>query len=192
RVGEELHDNVGQLLSVVKWQLGVLEEEKIPQISEVSETVGKAIHELRALSKSLDGDVVKDFGLVSSLQHELGRIEYAGKCRTHLHVAGERGQADVQKEMVLFRIAQEVLNNALKHAHAQHLSVSLQYTPNTLLFSIEDDGKGFEMTAVKSRPIEASGAGLRNIQRRAELLGGTCRIESEIGGGTKVLLEIPL
>lgn len=190
RVGEELHDNIGQLLSVAKWQLNMTDDEPTPPVKEALSSLSKAINALRALSKSLDADVVADFGLVQSLRHELARIEQTGKCRTHLYVTGEAINILPQKEMVLFRIAQEALNNALKHAQAQNISVRLQYTAHGLLFEIEDDGRGFVADTLKDRPLESSGAGLRNIQRRAELIGGRCVWESNVGQGTRVRVSV--
>lgn len=193
-VGKELHDNIGQLLSVARLQLNILESEETPtftQVKEVNDVIAQTIDELRALSKSLDGDFVKDFGLVESLSHELGRIRQTGKYHTEIIHQGEPYRLEGKKEMVVFRVVQEILNNILKHAAAKNIKVLLQYQPETFVLIVQDDGRGFDKAQVLDKTLEVSGAGLRNIQRRTELLGGNCLIESTPGLGTKVQLLLP-
>ncbi len=193
-VGKELHDNIGQLLSVARLQLNILESEETPtltQVKEVNDVIAQTIDELRALSKSLDGDFVKDFGLVESLSHELGRIRQTGKYHTEIIHQGEPYRLEGKKEMVIFRVVQEILNNILKHAAAKNIKVLLQYQPEAFVLIVQDDGRGFDKAQVLDKTLEVSGAGLRNIQRRTELLGGNCLIESTPGLGTKVQLVLP-
>ncbi len=193
-VGKELHDNIGQLLSVARLQLNILESEETPtltQVKEVNDVIAQTIDELRALSKSLDGDFVKDFGLVESLSHELGRIRQTGKYLTEIIQQGEPYRLEGKKEMVVFRVVQEILNNILKHAAAKNIKILLQYQPETFVLIVQDDGRGFDKAQVLDKTLEVSGAGLRNIQRRTELLGGNCLIESTPGLGTKVQLLLP-
>lgn len=194
-ISGELHDNIGQLLSVARLQLNILEEEETTtpaQIREVNDVVDKTIQELRSLSKSLDGDFVKDFGLMESLSHELLRIRATGKYQTEIVIEGEPYRLEGQKEIVLFRVVQEILNNALKHAAAKHITVTLQYEPAQFTLRVQDDGKGFDIDTVMGREMSQSGAGLRNIKRRTELVGGSCKTESAPGSGTKVMLQLPV
>lgn len=194
-ISGELHDNIGQLLTLVRLKLNMLEvEETITpnQIEEVNEVVEKTIIELRGLSKSLDGDFVKNFGLVESLRHALGRISSTGKYQTDIFIEGEAYRLEGQKEIVLFRGVQEILSNVLKHAQAKYIKVSLQFTPAQFSLTVQDDGKGFDYEAVLGREMSKSGAGLRNIQRRTAMLGGTCKIETEIGKGSKIHLYLPI
>lgn len=193
-VSGELHDNIGQLLSVARLQLNMLEIETLPtteKIVEVNEVIAKTIHELRALSKSLDSDFVKDFGLVESLSHELQRIRSAGNYQTEIVVEGQAYRLDGQKEIVLFRVAQEILNNILKHAGAKNIQVKLHYMPEPFILTVQDDGKGFDYEAVLGREMSKSGAGLRNIQRRTEMLGGTCIFQTAQNKGTRVHIQLP-
>jgi two-component system, NarL family, sensor kinase len=193
RMGEELHDNIGQLLSLARFQLNILEEQPTTttsQIHEVNETMRQAIDELRALSKSLDGGFVQDFGLADSLTHELRRIRQTGKCQAQFSTQGEPYRLNAQKEMVLFRVAQELLNNVLKHAGASVLAVELQYTPAALRLSIEDNGQGFDYEAVISRKPTESGSGLRNIRRRTELIDGSYTLTTAAGRGTTAVVEV--
>jgi signal transduction histidine kinase len=195
RVGQELHDNIGQLLTLARMQLNLLETEPTitqHEIAPINDLIMQSINEVRALSKGLDGDFVQNFGLVESLSHELQRIRQVGKYQTEIEVAGEVVRLEGQKEIILFRIAQEILNNALKHASAKSIKAKLSYSATQLLFRIEDDGKGFDSQEMLGREMSKAGAGLRNIQRRAELLGGNCQIESIVGKGTLIELQIPI
>ncbi|NBB18559.1 sensor histidine kinase [Runella sp. CRIBMP] len=194
-ISGELHDNIGQLLSVARLQLNMLEDEETAtptQIREVNDVIDKTIHELRALSKSLDGDFVKDFGLMESLSHELQRIRATSKYQTEIITEGEPYRLEGQKEIVLFRVVQEILNNTLKHAAAKNINVTLHYEPTQFTLTVQDDGKGFDIGKVMGREMTESGAGLRNIKRRTELIGGNCHLESTLGIGTKIRLQLPV
>lgn len=194
-ISGELHDNIGQLLSVARLHLNMLEEEETAtpaQIREVNEVIDKAIQELRSLSKSLDGDFVKDFGLMESLSHELLRIRATGKYQTEIVIEGDPYRLEGQKEIVLFRVVQEILNNTLKHAAAKHITVTLHYESAQFTLTVQDDGKGFDIDTVMGREMSQSGAGLRNIKRRTELVGGSCKTESAPGSGTKLMLQLPV
>ena len=195
QLGRELHDNIGQLLSVLRINLNVLEEmvedegTKV-QIAESNQIVEQTIADVRALTKSLDGDFVKDFGLIDSLSHELLRIRKTRRYQTEITTSGTPYSLGYQHEIVLFRIAQEIINNALKHAAATTLHVSVGYEPTNFGITIKDNGKGFDYEGVMRNELSKSGAGLRNIQRRAELIGGKCVVESKINEGTTVCIKI--
>jgi two-component system, NarL family, sensor kinase len=194
-ISGELHDNIGQLLTLVRLKLNMLEvEEAITpnQIEEVNEVVEKTIVELRGLSKSLDGDFVENFGLIDNLTHLLQRISSTGKYQTDIFIEGETYRLAGQKEIVLFRVVQEILSNILKHAQAKYIKVSLQFTPTQFNLIVQDDGKGFDYEAVLGREMSKSGAGLRNIQRRTEMLGGTCTFKTSVGEGTAVEIQMPM
>jgi two-component system, NarL family, sensor kinase len=194
-VGEELHDNIQQMLLVVKLYLSMLERdlntpETQQQAQEITELVNQTMSELRAMSKSLDSDAVKDFGLEQSLAYELQRIRKSRRYETELRITGERYSLGYQQEIVLFRVVQEIVSNALKHAGAKHLSVRLDYQPQRFHLTVADNGKGFDYEQVTQQDIDGTGAGLRNIRRRTELIGGTCTYQSTIGQGTTVLIEL--
>ena len=142
------------------------------------------------MTKSLDGDFVKDFGLEESISHELQRIRKTKKFETEISVLGTKKALGYEVEIVLFRIVQEVLNNALKHSKAKNIDVVLHYLPTSFELSIKDNGKGFDLQNAHSLTINSSGAGLRNMQRRMELIGGKCTIKSVLGEGTEVQLYL--
>jgi signal transduction histidine kinase len=192
-IGQELHDNIGQLLSVAKINLNVLEESNNVEhehIKQTNDIISQSISDLRALTKSLDGDFVKDFGLEESISHELQRIRKTKRFQTEISVLGTKRKLGYEIEIVLFRIVQEALNNAIKHSKAKNIDIVLQYFPTSFELSVKDNGKGFDLENVSPKSINSSGAGLRNMQRRMELIGGKCTVKSVLGEGTGVLLEL--
>jgi signal transduction histidine kinase len=188
-VGQELHDNIGQLLSLGKLNIHVLqmqplEKEQADSVHEISTILSDTLQEVRSLTKSLDGDFVKDFGLISSLRNELNRIDKSKKIKASFLSEIEKTSLGFQKEIVLFRMSQEVLTNALKHARAKHIRAQVKKTmTNQIQLILSDDGIGFDATRF-SDTIDDSGAGLRNIQRRAKLIEFDVNIVTSPGQGT--------
>ncbi len=188
-VGQELHDNIGQLLSLGKLNLHILqmqplEKEQAASVTEISQILSDTLQEVRALTKSLDGDFVKDFGFISSLKNELNRINKTKKIIGSFHSEIEKTNLGFQKEIVLFRMSQEVLTNALKHARAKNIRAHIKRTINNQIqLILSDDGIGFDLSRF-SDSIDESGAGLRNIQRRAKLIDFEVQIVSSPGQGT--------
>ena len=195
QIAEELHDNIGQLLTVAIMRLNALEDDvKAPaekeSVQQTRELIRTIIGDVRTLSKTLDFDTVQRFGLVPSLTLELERIQRVGRVQTHFTTAGEPYSLGEQTEIVLLRMAQESLNNALKHARARSLTVSATYQPTTFLLTIADDGRGFSVEEAMAQPLSQAGAGLSNLHRRAGLLGGTCTVVSQVGSGTRVEIRL--
>ncbi|GAB3048573.1 sensor histidine kinase [Spirosoma pulveris] len=195
QIGEELHDNIGQLLSIARINLHIVEEAGIPSpqivnIQQANELVGQSIHELRALTKSLDGDFVKDFGLQDSLAQELKRIRNTGRYKTEINVSGTSFSLGFQREIVLYRVVQELIQNTIKHAAATQITIQLNFEPDLFNLTLQDNGKGFDYLSIIQKPINQSGAGLRNIYRRINLIGGSCAFDSAVGHGTSVVISI--
>lgn len=196
QIAGELHDNIGQLLFVAKINLDIFAESLQPgedqeKIVEANEIVGQSIIELRSLVKSFDGDFVKDFGLYESISNVLVRIKKTKKCEVEMHLTGEPYPLGYDKEIVLFRIGQEVLNNTLKHAHATKILVQIEYRSEDFIFCIKDDGCGFDFQPVANGDMSISGAGLRNMQRRTTLIGATFSLKTAIGQGTEIEITLP-
>ncbi|WP_080055114.1 sensor histidine kinase [Spirosoma aerolatum] len=196
QVGHDLHDNIGQLLTVTLMRLNALEDETEhsdlqPSIQQTRDLVNSIITEVRALSKTLDHDTVNRFGLLPSLQFELDRIQRVGKIQTQLIPLGNSYSLGEQVETVLLRMTQESLNNALKHARARTIKIRAEYKPDKFLLSIADDGRGFQVDEVMNRPLTEAGAGLNNLYRRAGLFGGDCQIISQPGVGTRIEISMP-
>lgn len=191
-ISQEIHDNIGQVLSLVKLNISKLKLYDKNRWDESIEDSGillnKAIIDLRDLSKSLNTDYILDKGLLSSIEYELELIKKYGGYETELIIHGEEHRMEPQKELVLFRICQEAFNNIMKHAEATFISVTANYA-GALELIIRDNGKGFN-TAGSQINGERDGLGLKNILNRSALLGGYCEINSN-HNGTEVKLVIP-
>lgn len=193
-ISQEIHDNIGQALTLAKLNLNTMpaaNDEQQQKITTTKELVSKAIVDLRDLSRSLNTDYILDMGLPKAVEYELGLISKAAAVTTNLHVNGEPFRPERQKELILFRIVQEVLNNIVKHAEAKNISAGIDYNDNNLELSITDDGKGFETEQVQQDAEAGTGLGLRNMQSRAKLIGAVFSISSADGKGTTVKIRLP-
>lgn len=196
-IGQELHDNIGQLLTVVTYQLNGLEDDLAetqyqPYLHQSTDLLADIIQAVRQLSKSLDHQNVHRFGLQESIAQELNRIQRIGKITTTIQTSGEPYTLNDQVLTMLFRMTQESLNNALKHAKCQQITVSLNYGLDAFNLTIADNGQGFSIAEAENRSIEKGGSGLRNMAHRAKLLGGTYQVNSQSGTGTSVSIQIPI
>jgi len=188
-LGHELHDNIGQLLVSAKLLIGVTQREiqnPIDSLNAAEETVGKAIKELRSLSKLLDKEWLEQFDFIYNLQAEVERIK-ATKFLDISFSHTEKIFLQPEEQIILFRIVQEALQNSIKHSKANKIVVSVSHTISTLMVSIIDNGKGF-----KDNEMGLKGLGLKNMKHRVHLLGGLIRWDSFAGIGTTVIINLPL
>lgn len=183
-ISQEIHDNVGQVLSLAKLNLGTLPNSTDPKVQDTKELVSKAIKDLRSLSHSLHSDVIAELGLQQSIANELNIIGNTQVFETELKTTGPVFKIDSQKEMVLFRIVQEALNNCIKYSAAKKITVVLQYQPQLFTLQVQDNGKGFNAH-------ENIGIGMKSMLNRAQLIGGTFSLKSTEGQGTVVTVELP-
>lgn len=187
----EIHDNVGQLLSVAKMQLNMVQmslpEKHQKQINETGEIIGKSLQELRGLAKSLNPDTIKNKGLIGSLKLEVERYNRLNFIDAILKVSEDIFDLSNEKEIILFRILQEFCNNSLKYSKAKNLTVELNYKPSHLDIFIEDDGIGFDMNDTANH----DGIGLMNMKSRTKLIGATFEMRSIENKGTKLYISCP-
>lgn len=181
-VGRELHDNIGQLLSLAKLYLGSSRPEKQ---SEGRDTINQVITEVRALSKNLNLDWVESLTIEEFIEQQLAKIESTGYCKTNLEFESELGDLPKDQKLVLIRVIQEVINNALKHALPDLISIKIKRNDLQRVIEIQDNGKGFD-TSIKSQ-----GSGMFNLKKRMETIGGDFNISSSIGKGTLIHLLLP-
>ncbi|MGC4232506.1 MAG: sensor histidine kinase [Niabella sp.] len=191
-ISRELHDNVGQQLSLAKLNLGTLKEiHNIPdkeKIESARELVSNSIYQIRSISKTLLGEKVSSIGIAEAIKNEVERISKLGLLTINLSFSRDHFSLDDQKEIILFRIVQEALNNIIKHAAASIVNISLDDEADHLKILIEDNGKGFKLAGEST-----SGIGLMNMKNRAHTIGADLFIESTPGQGTsiKILLKKP-
>jgi two-component system, NarL family, sensor kinase len=194
-ISREIHDNISISLTLAKLQLNTLSYADVNSlqktvISSVN-LISKSIVELSDLSKSFNTEAIRENGLYNTLRLEIERIERTGLYQTEFKVVGTPVFMQAQKELILFRIAQEVLNNVLKHAQAKKITISLCYEPNRLVLSITDDGKGFNPDLIAADRKKSMRAGLANIKSRASAIDGSAVIQSIPGNGTIICIEVP-
>lgn len=190
-ISQEIHDNVGQVLSLAKLNLGTITgtENDLNQskINDTKQLVSKAINDLRDLSRSLYGNKIAELGLADAIDNELKILQNSGQFKTSFTKVGEPFKLEPQKEMVIYRMLQESLNNAIKHSKAQNIDVTLHYGVGLFSLSITDDGIGFD---THNLPVANLGMGLKSMQNRAAMIGGIFSIISGIEKGTQITIEV--
>lgn len=193
-ISQEIHDNIGQVLTLAKLNLNTVGTD-IPEpagekVLRSKELVSKAISDLRDLSKSLNTDMVKELGLYEIVQRELIMVSRSGQFQANFTADGDPQRFDKQKELIIFRIFQELLHNIIKHSNAKTINVQLVYTTGQFGLTVYDDGKGFDTASLSTE--QSFGLGLRNMQNRATLIGATLQLHSVPGQGTTAYIELPL
>lgn len=192
-ISQELHDNIGQMLSVAKISLAVLPLEKTHEawepIQHSRQLLNKAIGDLSQLTKSLHTDRITDIGLSEAIRFEVESIRKLGILDIVFEVHGQEFAFDGQRKIFLFRIFQEIFNNMLKHSQAKQVKVSLNYSQdNTFAMIIEDDGIGFNVNEKLQSANSSSGVGLKSLFNRAKLVGATLTMDSAPQKGTKTTI----
>lgn len=191
-ISREIHDNIGLSLTLAKLQLNTMIGTTQVVNSDIKATVAlisKTIIDLSYLSKSLNSDAIKANGLYNTLKIETSKIQRAGIDKIDFVVRGNVRFLDASKELILYRIAQETLNNALRHAGASKIQVTLDYGDKNLELSIEDNGIGFDTQALELKVLPT---GIGNMRKRAEVLNGIFTIHSQPGNGTIVSITVPI
>lgn len=192
-ISREIHDNIGLSLTLAKLNLNTINWDDISrtqeQVAGSVNFISQAIEDLSHISKTLHTDFIREHGLLKALELEINKIQKLKIFSLNFEVNGAPVFMQTQKELVLFRIMQEVLNNCIKHAQANSINVLLNYKDNEVLIEINDDGKGFSINSNSEKP--GTGTGLLNIVRRAAYINGDCHVDSEPGKGTKVTMQIP-
>jgi signal transduction histidine kinase len=195
RLARDLHDSVTQALygitlhAQVARRLLVAGDVAIAATSlgALQNTAQEALDEMRLLIFELRPPILEQVGLVAALRARLNAVEGRANLQTKL-IGDGVGDLPSPVEQALYRIAQEALNNALKHAHARRITVWLQQSQVSVILEITDDGVGFEPAVAR----ENGGLGLRGIAERVAQLDGTLTIESAAGAGTQLRVEISL
>lgn len=194
-IAREIHDNIGQLLSIAKLTLSTVSvpEESVKARDKIDNTktlIDTSIKELRHLASVLNAQNLLSEGLVSAVEKELEWL--ARTERYHIELtrinSDRRLEIDPKNELIAFRIIQEIINNIIKHAQAAKIFACFKHTENSLIITIADDGIGFDVEATKKKP---QGLGINNLYRRAEMIKGTISIDSVLSKGTTFTLEIP-
>ena len=193
RLARDLHDSVTQILysqvlfaDAARKSLHAQQIERVTHYLErLSKSATQALREMRLMIYRLRPSLLEDVGLVGALQRRLELVEQRTGIQVHFTCeAGPDLPSEV--EQALYYIAEETLNNALKHAATTEVTVEVNYPPGRVCLSVTDEGRGFDMSAI------SPGLGLQSLCERAEALSGELTIVSAPGEGTRILVCLPL
>jgi signal transduction histidine kinase len=197
RIAGELHDSIGQSLAMIKNRAllsaeSAGDENMRKQLELITAQATQTIGEVREISYALRPYLLDNLGLTKAVKSLLNNIAETSELMIETELDDVDHIFDSEAEMSIYRIIQESLSNILKHAEASEVQVFLKKSERNLTVLISDDGKGFDIHAVEIREAGKGGFGLLGISERVKLLGGTREIESEAGGGTTILIKIPV
>jgi two-component system, NarL family, sensor kinase len=195
RIGQELHDGLGQMLSVARLSISALQQKSSlsePRRQELldnaMDSVDKAFYELRDISHNLAPSALTEKGLYGALKELSDQVNQSKHIKMNLETFGLNGSFDPLIENTLYRAAQELITNTLKHAQATVFSLQLVKSENEITLMVEDNGNGFCVEKTLSLP----GGGLNNIRSRVENLNGNIFIDAMENRGTIVTIVIPV
>lgn len=199
RVARELHDEAAQALTSLLVHLRLLERAHTPEqaqqrVHELRELTAGALEEIRRVALDLRPKILDDLGLVAALAWRVDEFNAAEGATATLHVEGISERLPRMVELVFYRVAQEALNNAARHAAATHVGLMLSRSGETLHLSIVDDGKGFDVARKldSQSPNHTGGLGLLGIRERMSMIGGGAEIDAAPGHGTRIAVHAPI
>ncbi|MGE5791174.1 MAG: PAS domain S-box protein, partial [Bacteroidota bacterium] len=196
-VARELHDELGQVLTAVRLNLQTLRRRsRDPELGPVFEDglalLETAIAEVRALSTRLRPTILDDLGLEAALRSHLERRSVRAELELDTDIRLPQRRLDPAVETACFRIVQEAMTNAVRHAGASRLAVSLRVEDGALVLAVRDDGQGFDPASAARRAARGESAGLSGMEERAQLAGGRLEMNTAPGRGTEVRVVFPL
>jgi signal transduction histidine kinase len=190
-ISRELHDNLGQIASLIKINLNTIQIDdaaKAQKIEDTKDLTRQLITDLKGLSVRLNSDRITQFGLVKTLQTETDRINRTDTFSADFEYTGADPTIAADKAIILYRMIQEILNNILKHSEAKHIHIMLNANENSFILAVKDDGIGFNA----EEKLNSGGSGLFNLQNRAKLINAQLNIVSTPGNGAVVTIQMPL
>ncbi len=193
-IAEELHDNIAAIAALIKmnlWQLSKAKEPaKITDLIETSQTqIKDLIRDVKQMSVSLHTDRLSNICIGEAICQEAQRVKKLGLFTVNYSIIGQDLQLPSDKQIILFRVCQELLHNIVKHAQPTTVSVTIVFTPTTLAVTIKDDGIGFDVTAASKKN---NSSGLINLHKRAKVMGGSLYLTSNATSGTHSNITIPM
>ncbi|MBI1297342.1 HAMP domain-containing protein [bacterium] len=202
RVARELHDEAAQALTSLLLHLRLLERAYTPEqaqqrVHELRELTAQALEEVRRVALDLRPKILDDLGLIAALGWRVDELNADGRAKATLRIEGVTERMPRTVELVFYRVAQEAMNNAARHAEANNVTLTLARRADLLSLEIVDDGKGFDPAAKLGGKYDAvthstGGLGLAGIRERMSMIGGTGEIQSSPGQGTRVAVIVSL
>jgi signal transduction histidine kinase len=194
KIANDLHDNLGSILATLKLNFQNLYSQKSDSENgqelyhKTNDLIEEAYQKVRGMAHTKNAGVIGSEGLVPAVQNIAKKIAIPGKLKVQVIPFGMTKRFENAMEVNLFRMIQEILTNAIKHAEATEITVSLTQDEDSINIIIEDNGKGFNVKNMGKK----EGMGLNNITKKVEQLNGTFNIDSFEGKGTTILIDIPL
>ncbi len=188
----EIHDNVSQVLSVSKLNLGIIEEASPESLNKIRYSVDlmtNAMQDLSKLSRRLDADLIRQEGFFVAVKEYIDRLRISVPSEVVFNARGQAESVPREKELVLFRILQEAVNNVLKHAEATIIVINLVISEKELALEITDNGRGFSTEEISLRIQK--GSGIKNIQKRTAMMNGLFTIDSN-EQGSRIRIQVPI
>ena len=196
RIATDLHDGLGQMLTAVSYTTQEIQnmdesniEEREKLTTKIQEQIDKAIKESKNLAHNLIPIVLKDFGLIVAIKNLIERAKDLYDIDFTFNAIDFNERIDVKLEKAIYRICQESLNNIVKHSKAKNVDYQIFRQDQLIVLVIDDDGVGFDIKSLEEKSIK--GIGLISMRERVLAFGGTFSINSQIGKGTEIIVEIP-
>lgn len=188
-VSRELHDNIGQILSVALLEINMMLEQKESftkvQLIDAKKLILKSLDEIRGLTKLINGDITIESTFIEAVSDDLERIQKFSNIKCTIQIEGEVISLNKEHETIIYRILQETITNILKHSQSEYISVHIKFLNQICTIEILDKGKGFDLTNIKK------GSGLLNMKTRAKLIGAKLQIQSS-PEGSKITIKYPI
>ena len=185
-ISRELHDNFGQIASLIKINLGMMKvkDKDNEAVNESLDLVKQLILDIKSLSTTLKGENLKRFGLLNMIDKDMARISKLDSIHLSRTGIDSIPNLESEKEVFLYRISQEIFNNVLQHSGANQAILDVELSNKLITFKFSDNGKGFDTSTNKK------GNGLINLYERCELINADLSIDSNVGEGTTIVIKI--
>jgi signal transduction histidine kinase len=197
RIARELHDGIGQNLSLIRLNLSKLSDklsttEEAKNISNIIESLEITIQELKELSYRLKPKILEEMGLGPALFALVDKISKDFSIEGSIDISGKEIRLDYKIETYLYRVVQESINNIIKHSRATEFNIQLIIIDNIIRMIITDNGRGIDLDKLNKKEASKRGMGILNIQERIKSYNGNLKIDSSPNKGTILIIEIPL
>lgn len=189
RIAGNLHDDIGQQISLLKMQLQEKQSAKSGELEQVYDSIDNLHNEIRKICYELKPQLLEELGLFAAINSMVNRIQKDSRILGSTNLIGEEQRLPFNKELAIYRVVQESINNIIKHSGAKEFSVQLIYSGDTLRVIISDDGKGFDVEKTIASG-ENRGFGLLNMSERIENIGGSIKFNSAENEGTIIFIEV--
>ncbi|MFM7359219.1 MAG: sensor histidine kinase [Sediminibacterium sp.] len=185
-IAQDIHDNVGQQLSLVKLNLSILSmgNTTMTALKDIRDQVAEAIHQLRQISSGYQGDRLLENGLPAGIHLLVEQLRKTGKFTIHLNEEGITSDIHPQHSLFIYRIFQECIQNIIRHSNATEIHIDLKETSQYFSMKLQDNGDGFDTEEAKKK----NGIGIRNMIQRSRLIGGELEMISSPEEGTTIIL----